>query len=171
MSSVDTLSRIESTRERVVDTVERVVVTALRALILLFVTAATVILYVLFVGGLPAQLGQISSADHLLEIMQTAFGGVLGVVLGLELSETLKSYFAHHQVRLEVILVIAIIAVSRHLIQMDFEHTSASMLLGLGVLILCLTLGYVLVKRANLSFFPTKSTSSRRNTLNQALRS
>lgn len=152
MSSVDTLSRIESARERMVDTVERVVVTALRALILLFVTGATVILYVLFVAGLPTQLGQISSAGHLLEIMQTAFGGVLGVVLGLELSETLKTYFAHHQVRLEVILVVATIAVSRHLIQMDLEHTSASVLLGLGVLILCLTLGYVLVKKANLSF-------------------
>jgi uncharacterized membrane protein (DUF373 family) len=152
MNRVDPLSRIESTKERIVDTVERVVVTALRALILLFVTAATVILYVLFVIGLPAHLGQISSADHLLEIMQTVFGGVLAVVLGLELSETLKTYFAHHQVRLEVILVVATIAVSRHLIQVDFEHTSATVLLGLGFLILCLTLGYVLVKKANLSF-------------------
>jgi uncharacterized membrane protein (DUF373 family) len=169
MSSVDTLSRIESTRERIADTVERVVVTALRALILLFVTAATVVLYILFVTGLPARLGQISSPGHLLEIMQTVFGGVLGVVLGLELSETLKTYFAQHQVRLEVILVIATIAVSRHLIQVDVEHASASVLVGLGVLILCLTLGYALVKKANLSFPQLSGQADRRNNPNQAL--
>ena len=126
-------------------------VIALRALILLMVSSSTVILYVLFVRSLPSHLAQISSTGGLLEAMQTAFGGVLAVVLGLELSETLKAYFARRQVRLEVILVLATIAAGRNLIQMDYEHTSAPVLIGWGFLILCLTVGYLAVKKANIS--------------------
>jgi uncharacterized membrane protein (DUF373 family) len=79
--------------------------------------------------------------------MQQSFAGVLIVVLGLELLETLKTYFAEHHVRLEVILVVAIIAVGRHVIQIDFEHTPGTVLLGLSSVILALTVGYFLIKR------------------------
>jgi uncharacterized membrane protein (DUF373 family) len=46
------------------------------------------------------------------------------VVLGSEVLETLKAYFRDHHVRLEVIIVVAIVAVSHHLVQVDFERTS-----------------------------------------------
>src|SRR5579883_472105 len=114
----------ESRADRVIGRIEESVVVALRALIMLLVVAATVVLFVLFVTALPSQIRQTSTASGLLGIMQASFAGVLGVVLGLEVSETLKIYFTHHEVRLEVILIIATIAVSRHLIQVDYEHTS-----------------------------------------------
>jgi uncharacterized membrane protein (DUF373 family) len=118
---------------------------------MLLVALATVVLYILFIRSLPQEIGQISSASGLFVLIQTALGGVLAVVLGLELSETLKAYFARHQVRLEVILVLATIAVSRYLIQVDFEHTPAVVVLGLGAVILCLTVGYLLVRKANMT--------------------
>jgi hypothetical protein len=71
---------------------------------MLLVALATVVLYILFIRSLPREIGQISSGSSLFVLIQTALGGVLAVVLGLELSETLKAYFARHQVRLEVIL-------------------------------------------------------------------
>ena len=74
--------------------------------------------------------------------MQRAFGGVLVVVLGLELIETLKVYFHEHQVRVEVIMIVGLIAVGRHVIQVDYEHVEASQLIGLGALIVALALGY-----------------------------
>jgi len=141
----------ESASGRIVDRVERVVVSALRALIMLLVVAATVTLYILFINDLPKRVGEITSADALLAVMQTSFAGILGVILGLELAETLKAYFTGHQIRLEVILVVATIAVSRQLIQIDFAHASAAQPLGFGGLILCLTLGYVLVKKGSLT--------------------
>lgn len=123
---------------------------ALRALILLLVSGATVSLYILFVRSLPSHIEQISSAGGVLLVMQTVFADVLAIVLGLELSETLRAYFARHHVRLEVILVLATIAAGRNLIQVDYEHSSPIVLIGWGVLILCLTVGYLVVKRANI---------------------
>ena len=39
------------------------------------------------------------------------------------------------------------IAVSRHIIQLDFEHTGGLELIGIGVLVIALAAGYFLVKR------------------------
>ncbi len=48
--------------------------------------------------------------------------GFLVVVMGLEVLETLKIYLRDHYVRLEVILIVAVIAVCRQVIEIDFEH-------------------------------------------------
>jgi uncharacterized membrane protein (DUF373 family) len=86
--------------------------------------------------------------------MQRAFGGVLVVVLGLELIETLKVYFHEHQVRVEVIMIVGLIAVGRHVIQIDYVHEEASQLFGLGALIVSLALGYFLVGKSGRSDTP-----------------
>jgi uncharacterized membrane protein (DUF373 family) len=67
-------------------------------------------------------------------------------MLGLELLETLKTYFQDYHIRTEVILVVAIIAVGRHIIQTDFEHTSGSVLVGMAALIVALAVSYYLVR-------------------------
>jgi uncharacterized membrane protein (DUF373 family) len=96
--------------------------------------------------------------------MQQSFAGVLSVVLGLELFETLKTYFTEHQIRLEVILVVAIIAVGRQVVQVDFEHTPGAVLFGLSAVILALTLGYFLVKRAQVAVAPREPARTRSDT-------
>jgi len=79
---------------------------------------------------------------------------VLLIVLGLELLETLRVYFAQHRVRLEIILVVAIIAVARHVINLDFHHLSGAEIAGTAALFLALTGGYYLVKRAGAGTTP-----------------
>jgi uncharacterized membrane protein (DUF373 family) len=93
--------------------------------------------------------------------LQQSFAGVLTVVLGLELLETLNTYFTEHHVRLEVILVVAIIAIGRHVIQIDFEHTAGTVLLGIAGVILALTLGYFLVKKAQVAVAPSEPAPDR----------
>lgn len=134
-------------KEKIVSRIEFITITALEALVLMLVMVATVVLYVLFANNLFTEAARIESIPTLLTGMQRSFAGVLIVVLGLELVETLKTYFVEHHVRLEVILVVAIIAVGRHVIQVDFEHTPGTVLLGLSSVILALTLGYFLVKK------------------------
>jgi uncharacterized membrane protein (DUF373 family) len=134
-------------RDKVISSVEFVVVTALQVLIIALVAVATADLYLLFVRNVIPELARIESAPHLLEAMQNSFSGILVVVLGLELLETLKTYFSEHHIRLEVILVVAIIAVARHVIQIDLEHTSGAVLLGIAAVILALTSGYFLAKK------------------------
>jgi uncharacterized membrane protein (DUF373 family) len=129
-------------------------IVALQFLLIVMVFASTVVLFVLSYQSLRSQVAHISTMGDLLFIVQRTIAGILIVVLGLEVLETLKAYFRDHRVRLEVIIVVAIIAVSRHLVQVDFEHASPVSLLALSAVIVSLTLGYFLVKKA-LHAFPS----------------
>jgi uncharacterized membrane protein (DUF373 family) len=134
--------------ERVMRLVERAILHAAQVLLLLVIVAALYQLWYLFVVAIRDHVGDIRSVPMLTEAVQRGFAGVLLIVLGLELLETLRVYFAQHRVRLEIILVVAIIAVARHVINLDFHSLSGPEIAGLGVLILALTGGYYLVNRS-----------------------
>ena len=134
-------------KAKVIWIIELTTVTALQTLILAAVIAATVISFVLFVQNIYTRLAEIHSVESLLPAMQKVFASVLVVLLGLELAETMKAYFSRHEIRVEVILIVAIVAVGRHIIQIDFEHTPGVQIVGISALILSLTGGYFLVKR------------------------
>jgi len=127
---------------------EALIIGLLQLLLVAAVTAGTVQLFLLFITRLPETWSMIDTAGELHTVMQNAFGGVLVVVLGLELIETLKVYFHEHQVRVEVIMIVGLIAVGRHIIQIDYAHVNALELFGLGALIVSLALGYFLVGRS-----------------------
>ena len=139
----------ESRTDRLLQRFDLVIVRALQLLLVILIVIATITLFVLFFQGLRSNIGEIGSTEELHAVLQRGFGGVLVVLLGLELLETLKAYFSEHHIRVEVIIVVAMIAVGRHIIQLDFEHTSASLLLGLSALILVLATGYFLVRRSH----------------------
>ena len=138
----------------VIQKIEQVTVIALQILTILLVLGGTVVLFVLFGRHFFTRAAGIGSITDLLPAMQESFAGILIVLLGLELLGTLKTYFRDHHVRLEVILVVAIIAVGRHVIQIDFDHTPGVVLLGLAAVIVSLTVGYFLVKKAQILFSP-----------------
>ena len=147
---------IRSTKidETIIPAFETLAVTALKVLLIVAVATATAVVWVLFVRGVSVNVAKIDSVEMLQPLMQRSFAGVLTVVLGLELLETLRTYFEHHHVKLEVILIVAIIAVGRHVVQLDFEHTSGPMLAGLSAVIVSLTSGYFLVAKARSSSPP-----------------
>jgi uncharacterized membrane protein (DUF373 family) len=154
-------------KDRILSKLEAVVVAAMQVLMMVVVLVATFMLYQLLLKNLFSQVAQIESVDGLLPTLQQSFAGVLTVVLGLELLETLNTYFTEHHVRLEVILVVAIIAIGRHVIQIDFEHTPGTILLGISAVILALTLGYFLVKKAQVAVAPKESARATSNTNEQ----
>ncbi|MFL6446419.1 MAG: phosphate-starvation-inducible PsiE family protein [Bryobacteraceae bacterium] len=135
-------------REKLVWMFEKATITALQILIVVAVVVATVMLFVLFVQNLYTRIADIQTVGDLLPAMQKVFAGALIVLLGLELAETLRTYFAKHEIRVEVILIMAIVAIGRHMIQLDFDHVPASEIFGLSALMASLTGGYFFVKRA-----------------------
>lgn len=137
--------------QRIIWKFEVVVVTALELLIVLTVAVATVKLFVLFVEAMRLQIPQIDSADTLQPVLQNAYSGILLVLLGLELLQTLKAYFGEHHLQIEVILVVAMIAVGRHIIQADIGHTRGTELAGLAILIASLACSYYLVKKTHVT--------------------
>ncbi len=134
--------------ERIARWFERGVIYVTQALLMLVIFAALVHLWVLFIIALRDHLGDFSTVPLLTDGVQRAFSGVLLIVLGLELLESLRVYFEQHRVRLEIILVVAIIAVARHVINLDFHHLSGAEIAGTAALFLALTAGYYLVKKA-----------------------
>src|SRR5215831_3183135 len=145
------MSNAASKTERFFRWFEILIVAALQVLLVMLIVMATVTLYGLFVDGVRNNIHSIGSTEDLHGVLQSAFGGVLIVLLGLELMETLKTYFSEHRIRVEVILIVAIIAVGRHIIKLDFEHATASLLFGLSVLTIALTAGYFLVRQSHSS--------------------
>ena len=124
------------------------IVVSAGVLLALSVAIAVVVLYVLFVNGLRTNMATImGSVDGLLTALQNVFGGVLLVLLGLELIESLKVYFSDGYIRTEAILIVAMIAVARHIIQIDYHDTSGLDLVGTATIIFALAASYFLVQK------------------------
>jgi uncharacterized membrane protein (DUF373 family) len=126
------------------------VVVAVGILLILSVTIAIFFMYLLFVTRIQANLLAIHNVVEMQGEIQRVFSGVLLVLLGLELIETLKTYFLEEYIRIEVILIVAMIAVGRHILNMDMEHSGGPVLLGVALLMLALAVSYYLIKRTHL---------------------
>ncbi len=86
------------------------------------------------------------SVEQLLEL----FGLFLLVLIGLELLETvMKTYITKGQPHHEVVLIVAIIAVSRKIIIMDLKQMDALVLAGIAFLVIGLAVGYFLMKKSS----------------------
>ena len=85
------------------------------------------------------------SVDQLLDI----FGLFMLVVIGIELLETImKTYVTQGQPHYEVVISVAIIAISRKVIILDLKDVDGLRLIGIAAIIVALTVGYFLMKRS-----------------------
>jgi len=82
--------------------------------------------------------------DELLEL----FGVFLLVLIGIELLHTMKIYIVEQAIHLEAMLVVALIAIARKIITLEPKDLPEGTLLGIGVVVIALTLGYYLVRRS-----------------------
>jgi uncharacterized membrane protein (DUF373 family) len=123
---------------------ERLIIMALLVMMVFVVFLTTIELGVILVQ-------EMLKAPFLLlnmEEMLYVFGFFLMVLIGIELMETVKIYLEEETVHVEVILMVAIIAVSRKVIIMDIKKVGALDLLGVAAIVLALSSGYFLIKRS-----------------------
>ena len=105
----------------------------LRGTLALSIAAALAMLVLIVVREIPRSWTQIDSIAELQTAVQDLFAGVLLVVLGLELMDTLRNYFIEHRLRVEFLISVALIAVARHVIQLDYEHSSPWFVIAIAV--------------------------------------
>jgi uncharacterized membrane protein (DUF373 family) len=115
----------------------------LRVILALGIAAALAMLVLIVVREAERSWTQIDSIAELQEAVQALFAGVLLVVLGLELMDTLRNYFIEHRFRVEFLISVALIAVARHIVQLDYEHTSPSLMAAIALLVFALAASYV----------------------------
>ena len=82
--------------------------------------------------------------------MLTVFAFFLMVLIGLELVETTKMYLEEDVFHVEVVVLVAIIAVARKITIIDYESVSYEMLISVAALMIALSAGYFLLKRATM---------------------
>ena len=75
------------------------------------------------------------------------FSFFLVVLIGLELIEVIKVYLVDEQVHVEVIFLVAIIALARKVIVLDVKILDPLSLIGVAAIILALSGGYYLLKQ------------------------
>ncbi len=124
---------------------ERVIVASLLFMLMLAVLSSTVELAVLLFNQLmqPPRMFLLDMSE-LLEI----FSFFLMVLIGVELLEIVKDYLKEDTLHVEVVFLVAMIAVARKVIVLDYKTTSPGTLLAIAAVILSLCAGFYLLKRS-----------------------
>jgi len=129
---------------------ERFIVIALLLMMMIALLASTVGLAIILVEELLAPPMLLLDVKEML----TVFAFFLMVLIGLELVETTKMYLDDNVFHVEVVVLVAIIAVARKIIIIDYDLVTYEMLLSVAALMIALSAGYFLLKRA---ITPSKS--------------
>jgi uncharacterized membrane protein (DUF373 family) len=77
-------------------------------------------------------------------------GVFLLVLIGVELLDTMLAYFRENTIHVEIVVLLALIAISRKVILLDPTATDPLELFGIGVIVVGLAAAYFLIKRAGM---------------------
>ena len=80
--------------------------------------------------------------------MLATLGLFLTVLIALELIETVEVYFRKHSIHVEIVVLVAIIALARKVIILDLTKYEPLVLFALGFLVLALGATYFMVRKA-----------------------
>ena len=117
------------------------ILTGLMGLVVMLATLELIYLIAMDILSPPLLLLEI---DELLDI----FGYFLLILIGVELLETLRIYLKEHALNVQVVLLVAMIAIARKVIILDSSEIESLTLIGIGFIILSLAAGYYLVKKS-----------------------
>ena len=151
--------------EAIIRIFEKIALSGVQLLLMVLIALGLLDLVYLLVRGVRDKLMMIGSVGELHEAMQKGFAGILLILIGLELIETVRAYLHGHRVRLEIVLIVAVIAVARHIVDIDLKSANGVSLLGIATLVLALTAGYFLIRhraRNDRTTVPASATESNR---------
>jgi len=128
--------------------VERIIIWTLIVLIcIILIISLLDLVYQIFIHFRDAQ-------NHIpdMTLLMEFFSMFLVILIGIELLETIKAYLKEDVVHVEIVVLVAIIAVSRKVIILDYDKAEPLQLIGMAALILGLAGAYFLIKRIDLKF-------------------
>ncbi len=130
------------------DRVEQIIIIGLLFSLLITVFYTACVFITTLLGSIFSYFTEsFSEEGYILKYMHEIFAGFMLVLIGIELLHTIKIYLKEDVVHVEIVLLVAIIAIARHVIDIDIEHVDPIVLLGISSLILALSMGYFLIKK------------------------
>jgi uncharacterized membrane protein (DUF373 family) len=134
-----------------VEKFEKAIYAAIIFMLMLVLIAAMIDLVVLLVKFLKDESPLLLEAKEMIALL----GAFLLVLIGVELLDTIKAYFKENTIHVEIVVLLAIIAVARKVLLLDPTDMSAFdygfELISIGVIILGLSAGYYLIKKAGIT--------------------
>lgn len=142
------MKKIDSKILNIVESIEKVIIVVLLVSLLIVVIYTGIVFLGLLFGGILEGLENSFSRDNnILQHLHGVFGGFLSVLIGIELLHTIKMYLKEDVVHVEIVLLVALIGISRHVIDLDIAHLEPLKLFGISALIIVLSGGYFLIKK------------------------
>lgn len=123
-----------------------VVLLGLMMIVVLYATAG----FLFMIGKLMIERLSLREAHITLPLLHEVFAGFLLLLIGLELMKTIAMYLDKKIIHVEVVLSVALIAIARHAIDVDYKTIPSLSMIGTGVIIMALSLGYYYFKKASL---------------------
>ena len=130
--------------KQILHTFTRVIILALIGMMMLAVLLSTIELVIILVVELLKPPKYLLGIDNLFEI----FGFFMMILIGLELLESIRTYLSDELLHVEVVFLVAMIAISRKVIILEVKDLDPLVLIGIASIILSLAVGYYFVKKA-----------------------
>ena len=132
--------------EKLLKKFERYIIIGLLVMMILVVFIGSVELAIMLVERMlsPFPKWILLNISEMLEI----FGFFMMILIGIELIETIKIYLVDESIHVEVICLVAIVAIARKVIILDVDKLPPVTLLGIAAIILALSVGYFFIKKA-----------------------
>jgi uncharacterized membrane protein (DUF373 family) len=130
--------------KEILHTFTRFIILALIGMMMLAVLLSTVELGIILVVELLKPPKFLLGIENLLEI----FGFFMMILIGLELLESIRTYLTDELLHIEVVFLVAMIAIARKVIILEVKDLDPLVLIGIASIILALAVGYYFVKKA-----------------------
>lgn len=144
---------------------EHVIIIALIAMMTLMLLVATVNLGVVVVQKFLETPNFMITPQGLMQI----FDSFLIVLIGIELLETIRTFLKDNVVHVEVVMLVALIAIARKVIVLDYDKFTGIEFIGIGLLIIALSLGYYFIRRAIYRYCNTGDTKIIQEDINKPI--
>jgi len=122
----------------------RGIILALIVMMMLAVFLSTIDLLFVLIAEIFKAPKYLLGVENLLEI----FGFFMMILIGLELLESIRAYLSDESLHVEVVFLVAMIAIARKVIILELKDLEPLVLIGIASIILALSLGYYFVKKA-----------------------
>jgi uncharacterized membrane protein (DUF373 family) len=130
--------------KEILHTFTRFIILCLIGMMMLAVLLSTVELLIILVVEVLKPPEYLLGIENLFEI----FGFFMMILIGLELLESIRTYLADELLHVEVVFLVAMIAIARKVIILEVKDLDPLVLVGIASIILSLASGYFLVKKA-----------------------
>ncbi len=129
---------------KILEKFERLIVLTLMGFMMIAVFLATIEVGVILWQQMLKPPFMLLDVQEMMEV----FGFILMVIIGLELLETIKAYLSSHEIHVEIVLLVALVAVARKVIILDYKTITPDMMIAVAALVISMSAGFFIVRRA-----------------------